>query len=40
MMHRLGRITEAFLKGLYKGSDPLMRKRAEIEKSMRVELAP
>jgi hypothetical protein len=31
---------EAFLKGLYKGSDPLMRKRAEIEKSMRDELAP
>jgi hypothetical protein len=31
---------EAFLKGLYRGSDPLVRKRAEIVKIMRDELAP
>ena len=30
---------EAFLKGLYKGSDPLTRKRAEIVRTMRDELA-
>jgi hypothetical protein len=29
----------AFLKGLYQGSDPLMRKRAEIVSTMRAELA-
>jgi len=31
---------EAFLKGLYRGSDPLTRKRAEIVRTMRDELAP
>jgi len=31
---------EAFLKGLYRGSDPLTRKRAEIVRTMRDALAP
>ena len=31
---------QAFLKGLYNGSDPLTRKRAEIVRTMRDELAP